>query len=267
MAFTTTLALLLALAGSAPPAAPADLSADEVLEHNFAAVGGRDRIRALATLRFEGIDRSGGQSARVKVFWKRPDRIRIETPEQGLDKVQAFDGAIAWSTYPGLAGFPAERMVGVGRDTLRDQADLVEGPTFDYAAKGNRIELVGKEKLAEGEAWLLQLTLASGEVRLLWFDCASFLQVREERTQTVGERVLTIETTLTDFRPVGGVLFAHRVETSFRGSGGGGAASHGEISVFTIEEIAANVELPDSLFALPPATPAPGTAAPPAPDL
>lgn len=262
MAFTTTLALLLTLAGAAPPAAPPGLSADEILERNFAAVGGRAKIRALATMRFEGIDRSAGQSARVKVFWKRPDRIRIEVPEQGLDKVQAFDGENAWSIYPGLAGFPAERMVGVGRDTLRDQADLVEGPTFDYAAKGNRIELVGKEKLAEGEAWLLQLTLASGEVRMLWFDCASFLQVREERTQTVGERVLTIETTMADFRPVGGVLFAHRVETHFRSAGGGAAASHGETSVFTIEEITANVELPDSLFALPAATPAPGAATP-----
>lgn len=264
MKITATLALLVGLAGAGAPAAPATPSADEILERNFAALGGKEKIRALRTLSFEGTDQAGGQSVPVKVYWKRPDRLRIEAPEQGLDKVQAFDGENAWSTYPGLPGFQPERLEGAARDAFRDQADLVEGPTFGYAAKGHRIELLGKEKLADGEAWRLQLTLASGEVRTLWFDCASDLQVREERTQTQGERVLDTEMTLSDFRPAGGILFAHRVETRFRVAVGGAPAAFGEPSVFIIEKIATDSELPDSLFAFPlPVKPAPAAASAP----
>jgi len=261
MKITATLALLVGLAGAGAPAAPATPSADEILERNFAALGGKDRIRSLRTLSFEGTDQAGGKSVPVRVYWKRPDRLRIEAPEQGLDKVQAFDGESAWSTYPGLPGFRPEKLPSAARDALRDQADLVEGPTFDYAAKGNKVELLGKEKLADGEAWRLQLTLANGEVRMLWFDCASELQVREERSQTQGDRVLTTESALSDFRPAGGILFAHRVETRFRVAIGGAPAAFGEPSVFTIEKIATDSELPDSLFAFPlPVAPAPAAA-------
>jgi len=251
MKITATLALLAGLAGAGAPASPTTPSADEILERNFAALGGKASLRALGSLTYEGTEQTGGKSLPVKVYWKRPDRLRIEAPEQGLDKVQAFDGERAWSTYPGLAGYPADLLQGAARDNLRDLADLVEGPTFDYERKGHRLELLGRHKLADGEAWLLQLTLANGEVRMLWFDCDSFLQLREERSQRDGERVLTTESSFFDFRPVGGILFAHRVETRFRVAVGGAPASFGEPSIFTIEKIATGIELPDSLFAFP----------------
>ena len=79
-----------------------------------------------------------------------------------------------------------------------------------------------------------------------------------------GERVLDTEMTLSDFRPAGGILFAHRVETRFRVAVGGAPAAFGEPSVFIIEKIATDSELPDSLFAFPlPVKPAPAAASAP----
>lgn len=255
--------------GTAPPlrsakaaTAPASgLSADDILERNLAALGGKERLRALKTLRFEATEQTGAKSVPLKVFWKRPDRLRVEAPEEGLLKIQAFDGTRAWSTYPDLPGFETQYLDGPEQDALRDQADLVEGPTFDYAAKGNRVELLGRERLDDRDVWRLELTTARGEVRLLWFDCTSFLEVREERVQSSGERRMTTESNLSDYRPAGGVLFAHRVESRSRVSGGGAAESSGEPSVFTIQRLEVDVDLPDSLFAPPPAAAAP----PPAP--
>lgn len=248
--------------GTAASAAAAAISADDILERNLAALGGRERIGSIKTLRFEAIEQTGGKSAPVRVSWKRPDRLRVEAPEEGLLKVQAFDGTQAWSTYPELPGFETQLLEGPERDALRDQADLVEGPTFDYAAKGNRIELLGKERLEDGDAWRLQLTTARGEVRMLWFDCASFLQVREERVQTSGDRRITTESNLSDFRPAGGILFAFRVESRARIAGGGAPESAGEPSVFTIQKLEIDVELPDSLFAAPTAAASPAPAVP-----
>ncbi|MEO8197717.1 MAG: hypothetical protein ABI689_13460 [Thermoanaerobaculia bacterium] len=269
MKITATLALLAAmagLAGAGTPTAPATPTADEILERNLAALGGRAKVSAVRSLRLEATQGSagaGGGSVPLTVYWKHPDRLRIETPEEGLVKVVAFDGTTAWSTYPELPGFEAQVLDGAERDSLREQADLVDGPTFDYAAKGHHVELVGREELGSGKAWKLLLTTAQGEVRALWFDCETYLEVREERTQKAAGQEITTVSLLSDFRPSGGILFAHRTETRPRQPGGPPEGT-GEPTVFAIQRLELDVEIPDSLFALPAAPPGPA-AAPPGP--
>lgn len=267
MKITAMLALLAGMAcmaGAGAPTARATPTADEILERNLAALGGRAKVSAVRSLRLEATQGSGGTgggSVPVTIYWKRPDRIRIESPEEGLAKVVAFDGTTAWSTYPELPGFEAQVLDGAERDSLREQADLVDGPTLDYAAKGHHVELAGQEELATGKAWKLLLTTAQGEVRTLWFDCKSYLEVREERTQKVAGQEVTTVSLLSDFRPAGGILFAHRSESRPRQPGGPPEGS-GEPTVFSIQRLELDVEIPDSLFALPSPPPAPAPAPP-----
>ena len=271
MKITATLAFLTGLLGAGllgagGPAAGTTPTADEILERNLAALGGKARMQAVRTLRFTATQWSGGatgQSAPMTVYWKRPDRLRIEAPEEGLLKVLAFDGTTAWSTYPELEGFRPQVFEGAERDSLREQADLVDGPTVDYAAKGHHVELAGREDLGSGAAWKILLTTAQGEVRTLWFDCETFLQVREERTQKVAGQEITTVSLLSDFRPAGGILFAHRTESRQREPGGPPEGT-GEPAVFAIQTLELDVEIPDSLFAMPTpvAVPEPASAAP-----
>lgn len=244
----------------------AALTADEVLERNFAALGGRERIRAVRTLYLEATQQAEDRTEPLKLYWKRPDRLRIEAPNEGLDTLQVFDGEKAWFTYPALPGFEVQILDGADREALRAQADLVEGPTFDYAAKGHRVELLGKEKLADGEAWRLLLTTAQGDVRTLWFDAVTFLQVREERREYRTDGEVTVESTLSDFRTVGGLQFAHRVESRPRAAGPGpDPAPGGSVSgrsVFIIQKLELDGDLPDALFALPSPAPTPSVSAP-----
>lgn len=241
------------------PAAPAALSADTILERNFTALGGREKIHAVRSLRLEATQSAGEKRLPLRIYWKRPDRLRIEARDEGLDALQVFDGEKAWFTYPALPGFEIQFLEGAEREALRAQADLVEGPTFDYAAKGHRVELVAREKLpgTEIDAWRLLLTTAQGEVRTLWFDTSSMLQVREERRERRGDKEAVIEANLSDFRPAGGILFAHRVEERLFIGG----EAQGVPSVVTIEKLELDLDLPDALFALPAAPPA----APPGP--
>ncbi len=240
-------ATLTILAGLLMAACIRAQTADEILERNFAALGSKAKLRAVRTLRLEASQRTGDKTVPLKIYWKRPDKLRIESPFQDLDMVQVFDGERAWYTYPALPGFEPQTLTGADLEALRTQADLVEGPTFDHAAKGNRVELLGKEKLPEGEAWRLLLTTARGDVRTLWFDSKSMLQVREERKEIRDGKEVSIESSLSDFRPVGGILFAHRVEEHVRA---GGQAEVGA-SVFIIRKLELDVDIPDELFTLP----------------
>ena len=106
-------------------------------------------------------------------------------------------------------------------------------------------------------------------MRTLWFDSSSSLQVREERRQQRGDKEVVIESSLSDFRPVGGILFAHHVEERLLVGG----EAQGVPSVVTIQKLELDLDLPDALFALPaavapappPTLPAAQPAAPPAP--
>ena len=103
----------------------------------------------------------------------------------------------------------------------------------------------------------------------LWFDAATFLQVREERREFRPDGDVRIESTLSDFRAVGGLLFAHRVESRATPDkpapdpavGGSGPGRPAEVSVFSIQKLEVDGNVPDALFALPEPEPAP---APPA---
>jgi outer membrane lipoprotein-sorting protein len=256
-------AILTLCAGLIVASCAAAETADDVLERNFAALGGKEKLRAVQTLRLEATQESGGKSVPVKVWWKRPDKIRIQSPFQGLETVQVFDGRQAWYTYPDLPGFETQILTEAEMAALRAQADFVEGPTFDHAAKGHRVELLGKEKLGDGEAWRLLLTTAQGDVRTLWFDVDSNLQVREDRKEFRDGKEVAIESTFSDFRRVGGLLFAHRAEERVLDGGKAG----GELSVFSVQKLELNVEVPDALFAqpVPPSAGAAGAAAAGAP--
>ncbi len=72
-------------------------------------------------------------------------------------------------------------------------------------------------------------------------------QVREERTQKRGDKEFVTVSLLSDFRPVGGILFAHHVEERLCVGGG----RHGEPTVFSIRNLELDVEISDGLFVLP----------------
>lgn len=259
MKSVVTWTLLASLAGAVAAAEAPAPTAHEILERNLDALGGRAKFRAVHSLRLsatQSIPGAPGKEVALRVLWKRPDRLRIEVPEEGLLHVEAFDGSVAWSSYPELPGFETEILEGEARDLLKEQADLLEGPTFDPETKGHHVELVGREELPGGPAWRILLTMASGELRTLWFDCETNLQVREERTARVGDREVVTVSILSDFRSVGGLLFAHRTESRQRETGGPADGS-GEPSIFAIQGLELDVDLPDSLFAPPASDPLP----------
>jgi hypothetical protein len=133
---------------------------------------------------------------------------------------------------------------------IEEQADI-DGPLVDHAAKGNKVELVGREKVEGTDAYKLKVTLKNGEVRYLWLDAGSYLDIRAESTRTVRGSPIEIESTIGDYRDVGGgLLLPHAIQN--------GAKGRAEKQHVVIENVEVNPALDDARFAMPaPAAPAP----------
>jgi hypothetical protein len=239
------LALLAALFALSPlRGAPlAAQSLDELLDRHFAAIGGRERIRAVRTLKLAGRQVGGGQEVPLTIYWQRPDRIRAEFALRGVTGIQAFDGDEAWMVMPMAGREQPGPMSEDERKDIVDQADLLEGPLFDWQEKGHRVELLGPARVGEAEAWRIRVDKRNGDRMLVYLDAATMLDVRHESTRVRGGRELETESTLGDYREVGGLRIAHAVESRRKGMP--------QVISFVVDEAQVDLRIDPAIFERP----------------
>ena len=229
---------------------------DEIIAKSAAARGGLDKIRAVQTMRVTGDFEVGGVQAGFVMVQKRPDKVRRDITVQGLNLVMAYDGLRGWQIIPFTGKKDPEPMAADDLKQIQDDADI-DGSMIDYQKKGNKVELVGKEKVEGTDAYHLKVTLKNGDIRHIYLDADSFLVIKEAAKITQRGTELDVETTLGDYKPVNGLLFPF----SLQSTAAGGQMPPQKI---TISKVEINVPLDDSSFKMPAAPAAPPAANPPA---
>ncbi len=224
-----------------PPAAAQTV--EEIIARNVQARGGLDRIKSLRSLRMTGTMRMGPIEAPIRLEWKRPARLRMEFTFEGNTGVQAFDGKNGWSIAPFGGKKEAEPLIAEDLKDIEEQADI-DGPLVDHEAKGHRVELLGKEKVEGGDAYKLKVTLKNGDVRYLWLDAVSYLDIRAESRRTIRGSEVDLESTIGDYKDVGGgLLLPHSIQNGPKG--------RPEKQHVTIEKVELNLTVDDARFAMP----------------
>jgi hypothetical protein len=174
---------------------------------------------------------------------QRPRKMRLEIEFSGQTAVQVFDGRNGWKLRPFLNRHEVEAYTAEEKQVASEQQDL-DGPLIDYAAKGNQVELEGTEPVEGRDAYKLKLTLKEGQVRHLWIDTETFLDVKSEGPpRRLDGKYHAVETYYRDYRPVDGLMIPYLLETSVEGVKGS--------EKITIERVALNPKLEDSRFAKP----------------
>jgi hypothetical protein len=125
---------------------------------------------------------------------------------------------------------------------FEDQADF-DGELVDWKAKGHTVELLGKEAVEGADAWKLRLTKKSGEVRYVYLEAESFLEIRSEGKRRMRGSEVETETTYGDYKEVAGLMMPHALESGPKGSP--------QRQKMTAEKIEVNVPLDDARFRMP----------------
>jgi hypothetical protein len=276
-------ALLLAsgmmCAGMSGAATLPRLSAEQIVHKSVAASGGLDAWRKVHTMSMSGLMDAGrtrtekpqetvpdprrkkalkvrdarliapaqaepGEVVRLPFTMelRRPRSMRLEVKFNGATAVQTYDGSAGWKLRPWLATKQAEPFNAEETKQAQQQQPL-DGFLVDYAAKGSRVEFDGMEAVDGHDAYKLKLTLKSGEVRHVWVDGASFLEVQVDGTRRMDGRQKTVLTALQDYRRVDGVMVPHRLSTRVLGGK--------EAQTIVVSQVAINPALPDAHFARP----------------
>lgn len=231
------LASLLTLGAAAP-----GQTVDDIIARSFEARGGLAKVKAIRSLRMVGrATVAPGTEAPVTIEIKRPSSLRLEIAFEGRGSVQAFDGRQAWGIPPGERrprALPSE-----AAKTLAQQVDL-EGPLADYAQKGHRVQLVGRERVDGDDAWKLRVNRKDGDVEYHFIDVRSHLPLKVAVERSVRGTKIRSETRLGDYRRIGtGYLWPFSLES--------GATGRTERQQMKLEDVDVDPDLEDSRFAMP----------------
>jgi outer membrane lipoprotein-sorting protein len=243
----------LLVAGFVGAAASAQ-TADELIEKNMQASGGKEKIEAVKSIRMNGkMVIPQGMEIPMTIEFKDPDKLRSEATLQGMTMVQAFDGKGGWKIEPFMGKKDPEPMSEDEIKQAREQLDSM-APLSKYKEMGHTLEYVGKEELEGTPVYKLKLTRKSGDIAYVYLDAESYLMVKMAGKTKVQGQELESESTMGDYKAVDGILYPHSVETQLKGMPGKMVMSFSKIEV--------NPAIEDSRFAMP-AVPKKEEAAPP----
>jgi len=217
------------LAVTTPLTAQTKLTADDIIARYIKTVGGADKIQAIKTLRRVGkYTGDDGFEAVVVQESSRPNKVREEFSLQGMTGINAYDGSNGWKIDPFGGKKDAESL---SEDELRsivEDSDFDE-PLINYAAKGNKVELVGMDQVEGTDVYKLKVTLKSGDTRIYYMDTDSYVPIKYETKRIIRGTPQESETTLGDYKQVGGWYLPFSMESRQKGSSGSGKITFDKI--------------------------------------
>ena len=218
-------------------------TADEVIAKNIKAKGGMEKIKSCQSMRVHGRMVMGqGMEAPFTMMQKRPKMSRTEFTIQGMTGMQVYDGKNAWAVMPFMGKKDPEIMPAEQAEMMDEQSDM-DGPLVDYKEKGNTVELLGKEQVEGADAYKLKVTLKNGQIRTLYLDAETGLEVKSEAKRTIRGTEVESETLFGDYKEVQGMMMPFTMESGAKGSP--------MRQKMVMDSVEVNPVLPDTLFALP----------------
>ena len=223
-------------------------TADEIIERSLTAIGGRAALSKVTSRVSTGtitVATPGGDvTGTVELYNKAPNKsrslVKIDLSNFGLGQVTQDQ------RFNGTTGYAIDTMNG-NRDITGDQLEVMRSTTFptpllQYKEAGARVELLGKEKVGDRDAYVLQFTPRAGPASRMFFDAETYVLMKSVVTLNVPQ-LGTVEQTVefSDYRDVDGV------KVSFRGR------SINQLQSLTIAltKVEQNTPIDDSVFSKP----------------
>ena len=216
---------------------------DEIIAHYIKTIGGMEKIQAVSTLRRSGkYTGGGGFEAAVLQENKRGTAVREEFSLQGMTGINAYDGKTGWKIEPWNGKKDPESLGEEEMKSILEDSDF-DGPLVNYKQKGHKVEFAGMDQFEGTDTFKLKVTIANGDVYFYYLDTDYYVPVKIETRRMIRGAEREYETTLGDYKEVGGWYLPYSIEIGVKRS-----EARQKI---TYEKIEANVPIDDDRFRTP----------------
>jgi Domain of unknown function (DUF4292) len=237
-------------------AAATSLTADQVVARYIDAIGGKEAIGQVKTITMTTSAQIMGNDAPGTTTIVDGVGYKNETSFGDSKIIQVYTAKGGWMVNP-MAGM--SEPTPMPDDQYKDGKSqiYVGGPLLDYAAKGNKIELLGSDK----DTYTIKLTTKDNVESTYVIDATTFLLKSTVRTGKMQDQDVEVSSTYSDYKKTDtGYLVPTTIGVDFGGQF--------QIAI-AVQKVETNKTIDPAIFDMPaapaaPATPAP-TAAPAAP--
>ena len=173
---------------------------DDVVNKYVAALGGKDKITSLKTIRMEGTMNTNGTDVNVTVTRSNMVGQRIDISVMGMDGYKIFTPTAGWNYMPFAGQTAPEAMKDDEVKAGASGLDLTGG-LYNYKEKGNQLELLGKDKVDSADCYKIKATLKSGKVITYFIDAKTYYIVKQTSTQNVNGTDKEMTTGYSNYKP------------------------------------------------------------------
>jgi len=190
---------------------------DDVLDKYMASMGGKDKLLSMNTLFTQGVSVMANGTEITNVTHKVQDKLFRNDLDFGMGTVVIIvTPEKGWRSNPTNGG-AFEPMSAEALQGNLYQMDCA-GPLVNYAAKGHKAELMGKETIDGNECYKIKLTTKQGKEIMYWIDSKTYLVDQSSQKSMGGGRAgggdAELVFTYKEYKAVDGIQFAYSVSTT-----------------------------------------------------
>ncbi len=185
----------------APPVKPAPpvSQLDDIINKHIDALGGREKLLALKTVRMTGALAVQGTDIEVTMTKSHLIGSRADITVMGSENYQIVTATKGTSFMPvqGMnepTDMPDEQFK-VGQTQLD-----IQGALLDYRAKGTAVEFLGTEKVNGEDNFKLKLTYSNGVVTNYFISSKTYLVTKSSGKRTINGELTDLETTYSNYK-------------------------------------------------------------------
>ncbi|MBT8392320.1 MAG: outer membrane lipoprotein-sorting protein [Ignavibacteria bacterium] len=216
---------------------------DEILEEHFAVIG-QDKLLETNTFSTTGKIMQGQMEIPFTSYHKRPMYFRSEATFQGMEIITAFDGEEGWAVNPFAGSTDPIPMTAEQVDRMTLQADY-DGMLHNYKAKDYQVEFIGTETVDDIETYVLKLTRPNGDIINTYIDSENYVILKTSTKMKMQGVEVETESFYSNYKYVNDMLSPFSLETKRDGQ---------TVMQMTFDEVNYDLEIEESLFALPEVT-------------
>ena len=188
-------------------------TADEIVSKYVDAIGGKDKISQVKSIYMENNMAAMGNDNPNVINVLNGKGYKSETDFQGQKIIQCYTDKGAWQINPMAGSSAAEAMPADQYNANKELID-VGGNLYDYAAKGSKVELVGKD----GGAFKIKLTTKENAEVNYWIDPSTYYITKVVRKGNMMGQEVEITVKLSDYKKTDfGYVIPYSTEMDFGG--------------------------------------------------
>lgn len=215
---------------------------DEVINKNITAMGGKEKVNSLKSVKMEGNLEVQGMQIPTTMVMLNNKGMRSDFTLQGMTGSQVVTDKGGWMFMPFQGQQKPEPTP--AEEVKASQVDLdLAGPLVDYKSKGHTVELLGKEDMEGTDVYKVKLNTKDGVIQTYYLDAETGYIIKASTKKKIGEKETDSVVLLSNYKKTDdGYVFPYTIEQTAEGAGK---------VIINITKVQTNVPVDESVFVMP----------------